>query len=86
MATNLFDHMNSACFCNTCNTPRPEQWNISTPGLSRMHGCFNAIGLWFLEVRNEAHGGLSFKCFDSCRAIVFVDGMVRWVNIAIAQQ
>lgn len=29
-------------------TTWPEQWNV-VPGNSLMHGCFNAIGLWFVE-------------------------------------
>jgi hypothetical protein len=28
---------------------RPESWDVSqATGLSKMHGCYNAIGLWFL--------------------------------------
>ena len=27
---------------------RPENWNPHT-GVSKMHGCYNSIGLWFLQ-------------------------------------
>jgi alpha-L-rhamnosidase len=33
-------------------TTWPEQWNVDTccsQGVSKMHGCYNAIGLWFLQ-------------------------------------
>jgi hypothetical protein len=29
-------------------TTWPESWNLK-PGVSKMHGCYNAIGLWFIE-------------------------------------
>jgi len=29
-------------------TTWPESWAL-TPGVSKMHGCYNAIGLWFIE-------------------------------------
>ena len=30
-------------------TTWPEQWNLNSKSLSKMHGCFNGIGLWFVE-------------------------------------
>jgi alpha-L-rhamnosidase len=30
-------------------TTWPEQWNLKSKSLSKMHGCFNGIGLWFVE-------------------------------------
>ena len=30
-------------------TTWPEQWDVSKKDLSKMHGCFNGIGLWFIE-------------------------------------
>eukprot|EP01043_Picozoa_sp_COSAG02_P030427 COSAG02_NODE_1942_length_10310_cov_15.313877_2_plen_200_part_00 len=30
-------------------TTWPEQWDVTKKDLSKMHGCFNGIGLWFIE-------------------------------------
>jgi len=30
-------------------TTWPEEWDTSKKGLSKMHGCFNGIGVWFVE-------------------------------------
>merc|ERR1712060_229185 len=30
-------------------TTWPENWDTGTKELSKMHGCFNGIGLWFVE-------------------------------------
>ena len=30
-------------------TTWPENWDTSTKDLSKMHGCYNGIGLWFVE-------------------------------------
>lgn len=77
-----------SAFRNACTVPRPEQWDISTPGLSRMHGCFNAIGLWFLEVWREDHRSFLVNVPTPCGAIASFNDrfMVWWINVVFAQQ
>jgi hypothetical protein len=34
---------------NLCVQTWPERWDTSGKDLSKMHGCYNGIGLWFIE-------------------------------------
>ena len=47
---NKTDYPSYGYFLELGYTTWPEQWNVKS-GSSLMHGCYNAIGVWFVEVR-----------------------------------
>ena len=84
---------NSVCIRDVCqsygyflargHTSWPERWDLPH-GVSRIHGCYNAIGLWFLQ----GIVGLNFNAADSLYPLHLRPGVetgdVNWARGARA--
>ncbi len=61
-------------------TTWPEDWNTAQENLSKMHGCYNGIGLWFIEglagivVDASAQPPLSFRAAVEVADITWASG------------